>query len=421
MISPWGRILGVMTSRRRIVLGLATWLILIPLSWRAGSRADPGGARTERFLAHFFRAPLELPIVAARGVSPVEDAPILIETPKGLLQVGRIRSTSDGAWRALIFPEFRNRVGPDTRLVWHETRGNLEWVFATLFPPERLERIRKRSLWGWDREKRRFLSEIRPGLEALAGDLAAALEEALPSVLAQHGDDLNALGRRFRDLAWKSHLRDVFQSVIWPRAVEAAEPAVRAIQDEILDAFPVWALSWAVVVQALPFTDNAKVKGKIRTFLKEKALPIVQRHLPELKTAGARVIREMLHDPRVTDAFEEAFRAFQGDREVRTILSRLLDAWVVENAALREVLGDAWSRPSLQQPLRRFLNAVEPDIRDIADEILLDEDREGINPDLARVLRRQLLGEDRRWARFVPSETAGAPPRELPMSAGGVR
>ncbi|HGY91306.1 MAG TPA: hypothetical protein ENK43_09060 [Planctomycetes bacterium] len=410
-----------MTSRRRIALGLGAWLILIPLCWRAGMRADPGAARTRRFLGHFFRAPLDLPIAPADAVALVPDAPIMIETPRGLLQVGRIGSGDDGSWRAVVFPEFADLLGPESALAWHATSGNLEWVFATLFPPERLDRIRRRSRAGWRREKRRFLVDIRPGLETLAGDLAKALEEALPVVLEEHREDLNALGRLFRDLAWRSHLRQVFQSVIWPRAVEASEPAVRAIQDEILDAFPVWALSWAVVVQALPFTDNARVKAKIGDFLREKALPIVRSHLPELKAAGAEVIREMLHDPRVTDAFSQAFQAFQSHPEVRAILTRLLDDWVVENGAFRAVLRDAWSRPALAEPLRRFLSAVEPDIRGIADEILLDEQRRGINPDLARVLRRQLLREDRKWARLIPGKPGGPPPSSLPVRAGGIR
>ncbi len=410
-----------MTSRRRIALGLGAWLILIPFCWRAGTRADPGAARAKRFLGHFFRAPVDLPITLTGNVTPTDLAPVMIETREGLLQVGRIRSTDDGEWRAVIFPEFRDMVGQRSRLAWHETRGNLEWVFATLFPPERLDRIGRRSRAGWSREKRRFLADIRPGLETLAGDLAKALEKALPVVLEERRQDLDALGRLFRDLAWESHLREVFQSVIWPRAVEASEPAVRAIQDEILDAFPVWALSWAVVVQALPFTDNDRVKLKIRAFLKEKALPIVRSHLPELKAAGVRLIQEMLRDPRVTDAFSGAFQAFQSDGQVRTILSRLLDDWVVKNEEFRCVLREAWSRPALKEPLGRFLAAVEPDIRGIADEILLDDDHRGINPDLARVLRRQLLGEDRRWARLIPGETGGAPPSTLPMHAGGVR
>ena len=85
------------------------------------------------------------------------------------------------------------------------------------------------------------------------------------------------------------------------------------------------------------------------------------------------------------------------DERFKDASRRIVDTWVIKNDALKELIAGVWERPELRSPIERFIETLEPDIKAIANMILLDDKRKGLNPDLARVLRRKLLREDEDW------------------------
>ena len=60
-----------------------------------------------------------------------------------------------------------------------------------------------------------------------------------------------------------------------------------------------------------------------------------------------------------------------------------------------------------------LLEALGPTLNRAANRILLDESGRAINPDLARVLRTQVLWKDACWILVDPGRGAPAPPERI--------
>jgi hypothetical protein len=84
-------------------------------------------------------------------------------------------------------------------------------------------------------------------------------------------------------------------------------------------------------------------------------------------------------------------------------------------------LKGALTRPNVKQPLAHIVDRFERDIHNIANLILLNETHDGINPDLARVLRNRLLREDESWVLLIPGEGEAWRDEELIGEDGGTR
>ena len=172
----------------------------------------------------------------------------------------------------------------------------------------------------------------------------------------------------------------------------------------------------------MPFTGQDKVERRVREFLVEKATPIVSGKGPELRRAANEVLREAAADERTLAAIDRAVRDIGGDPRFREAMRSVLDTWLIDNPRVREVITSAWSRPDLRGPAERFLSRLEPDVHRIANGIVLNAERDGINPDLARVLRRKILRENESWVLLELDDSAtSAAPDHFTGIDGGVR
>ncbi|MCA9322270.1 MAG: hypothetical protein KDB53_16130 [Planctomycetes bacterium] len=414
-----------MRATLRIVVGVAFWIAAIFGAWTARAKIDPEGNRGARLLSHLSAQPPEYAVVFPADAPVEAGSSIKIETTDGLRAAGVVRSVVTGTEgqraRIAIYPEFEALLGPDTQLLAHETSGSVAWIVETLLPPERLGHLRTIAQARWDVEKDRFLRELTPGATRLAEDFATILREDLPSILASRREALNRMGYIVREKAWHDHLQPVFVAEVWPMVESRSAPILQEIGNRIVDEVPVWALSWSYVVQTLPFTESDRVAAKVRAFIKEQALPIVREYEDDFRKMASEILREASTNDRVMAAAQEAADAVISDEAFRQAAWQVVEAWVVENPRVRGLMSEIWQRPDLRAPVERFLRAVEPDFKRIANLVLMNEDRTGINPDLARVLRRRLLREDESWVLLVPATRRGATPDPIRGEDGGRR
>lgn len=380
----------------------------------------------DRVREHVLRAPRIYAVEFPAAADVDQGSVVRIERDGELYSAGYVAEmrVDEGVKKAriAIFPQFADRVNGATRFVSHRTDGGVAWVLQTLLPEDRMAEIRDVARSRWYREKDRFMDEIQPGVVRLGEDVIEVLREDFPRVLKERDAEFRELAVVMRERGWEDNFEGVFNEVLWPRFREKSLPTLKGVGDEIVAEFPVWAVSWAYLVENLPFGGEDKVERKVREFLVEKATPIVSAKGPELRKAANEVFREAAADERTLKAIDQAVRDIGGDPRFRKAMKGVLDTWLIANPRVREVIGSAWSRPDLRGPAERFLSRLEPDVHRIANGIVLNAERDGINPGLARVLRRKLLRENESWVLLELDDSATtATPDRFSGIDGGVR
>lgn len=410
----------------RIIAGVIFWAVAAAGARIALRTTDPDGAVTTRVVDYLSREPriFEVSFPASAPIGRANT--VRIDRDGELFSAGFVVSVEerDGARlaRIAVFPELADDVSASTRFVSYRTDGGVAWVMKTLLSETRLDEIRGIAKRRWDREKDRLMVELQPGLVRLGEDVIAVLREDFPRVLDERRDEFSTLATVMRERGWEDNFEGVFNEVLWPKFRDRSLPMLQDVGDEIVSEFPLWAISWAYVVETLPFTNNDRVEERVREFLVEKATPIIAKRAPQLREAAGEVMREAAADERTLDAVNQAVLDIGADPRFREAMRAVLDTWLIANPRVKEIISGLWRRPDLRRPAERFLGRLEPDVHRIANGIVLNAERDGINPDLARVLRRKLLREDESW---VLIEFAGpsdeALPTRLSGEDGGVR
>lgn len=415
-----------MSGFLRFFVGLAFWVTLLGLSWHYLRYNEHASAATKRLLDHVqnepqvFAAkfPLSAPIKAGN--------PVRVRVKNGFFAAGVVRSvdrteTSQLAQIA-IFPEYTPLMGAGTKLVAARTAGDVGWVVRTLLPKKTQEELRKIVEERWAREKDNLIRNLSPGVVRLMEDALALVQEELPDVTRTNKHDFDVIGVVLKEKGWENHVEDVFSAVLWPMIQERSEPMLNSLGDEIVDAFPVWSMSWAYLAESIPFTDKDRFEKKVRKFIKKKAIPILARRQSDLKSMAAGALKDTLKEERTVEALQKAGEEITSDPRFRAAATNIVRALFFENPKFQALMKGVLTRNDLRQPVDKFIESFEPAVRSAANRLLMNERRDGINPDLARVLRRKLLKEDEDWVLLdLIGGAEGEIPLVLPGSDGGRR
>ncbi|MCB9832773.1 MAG: hypothetical protein H6807_09885 [Planctomycetes bacterium] len=411
----------------RILLGASFWA-LVGLLLVRGFRDQGLLAETSRRLrSHALAEPPRFTARFPAGSPLAPGNPLRIRVENGFFAAGRIEEVGapeNGLVPVVvsIFPEYADRLGPDTRLIAARTSGDISWVVQTLLPDSRRDYIQAQLRGRWHDEKDDLLQLLKPGLKRLSADSFELLRRRLPLVVAAHRAEVDQIMEVLRERGWHGELEEVFNQVVWPLVEQRSLGLLEAIGNELVEELPVWSMSWSYVVQSMPFGSKDRLEKRLRAFLQEDAVPIVKKHGPEFEAMAREVLNETSHDERTRAATGRALTAISEDPRFNQALERLLEALVVEDQEVRAFGATIWQRADLREPLEDFLGRFEPEIKRIANSLLLDESRRGINPDLARVLRRKLLREDEDWVLLDPGAAGPGPvPAVLPGENGGIR
>lgn len=411
---------------RRPIVGLLFWIVAVAGAWRwlaSEPDARDGLARVARHVA--FPTPPVFEAEFPLGSDIRLDEVVRIESDGLWLDAGYVVSyeirPNHIATRIAIYPEFARLLRADARLESVTASGDVMWVMTTLLPKEKMDRIKSILSKAWDEDKQRLWRELEPGVMRLISDVTIALRDEMPNLVRERRADFQVLAEVVREKAWEGRLRGVFEQEIWPRVENRALPILAEIGDEITKKAPVMSLSWSFVRDRLPFTRDDAMRNELQKFIKTEVIPIVEQRRDVFKKESAELIKEALQQEKVLTELQSAATDVFADPRFRDAMRSIIETWTTSNPKVLDLLKDGFARNDIRGPIERFFDVREDDVHDIANLILLDDRGYGISPDLARVLRRKVLGESRAWIWLVPGESGEFVGQKLNAVRGGVK
>lgn len=316
---------------------------------------------------------------------------------------GRIASVPDTAPWTVGFdvdPSVARRFGAGSRVVAMNPDGDLAWVLKTLVPPDLRGNVLGELGELWEKRRAQTMTALRPYLLRLLGDIGSILGEALPAALDQHDSERRAFFKAFAEDIFSKDLGPVLEREFVTRLEERLGPLAGTIGAEIWDTVSfgdMMSLSWIATKDVFGAAQKQEMARQLALLLEKKALPVFKKHAPTaFREAGAAVI-EGFEQPAVQAAFDRAFKHTLEHDAFRDFLGSVVDTWIVRNEPLQRRLIDALESDELRKPLDDLWNAAEPLLEDALEEILTRADREGMDHQLVRVLRRVVLKKDKHY------------------------
>lgn len=390
----------------RPLIGLGTWILVLGLLgvWLLGQ--DEGGERRFHLLGETVELALSdtLPVcVVFAEAIPAETGDVLYErTGADFIPVGEVTAVNrevgrDTRVELSIYPRMARRLDAKARFTHFTATGTVAWAASTLLPRDKVELIARDA-----REtflQRRALVErlLLPHAEAMITSLWSILRVEAPLVLEGHRAEIQELLRKHHVEIVQQRLAPLWRSEIWPVVREEGGPVVRAIGEELWNELPKWALGFRLAVEQLPLVENGKASQRFQSYVKDEAVPILLTHADEILEAVQSISLHLAEDPEVGSVITTAFLRFIEDPATEDLFRRMIRELTLENERVRGMVSEAWSSPDFQDDLARALSVFENLVRRSVNAILLNESQDGINPDLARVLRTNILGRDRSW------------------------
>ena len=439
MMRPMTRF-GPWTTRRTLFVagGAAFWLVVLVL---AGVRASARSGGSS-------------PVGRAMSFAGAERWTVDAELPRGWLWPGdRVLRLHDGKFRACgeVASVQRPAVGgatatlalyPDAglphplpggaRLSLLDERGTLEWAISRIFSPERQEQLGTtlREIFS---EREGWLQQaFGPVLDEFARGVVSDVTAELTTFIVTHEDELRGLGEDLLEkvrVRWEPILRDR----LWPNVLVRLEPLGVAIGNELWSALPLSdvlaagaeSVGGSLINWALPSgyeLDEAQLDRWREGFLRDKAIPILLRHVPDALAAVEVSVDELLDDPVVQDALRASFfDDALGSPRVIGLVTEAFATAVLPNPRLRARLERLLDDQRVQRGLFDLAEQIEPRLIDLAKSLLLDDDGR-LHPELAMLVRVRLIGSEGNWILLeLPEQGAEAEAPAAPPPAGTPR
>ena len=408
-----------------VATGSVVWIALtILLAWYAAARRGAGsplGRTLELIGAGTRTIEADLP----RG-SLVPGDRVLRLDGRRFRPCGAVRSVDRPVGGATVridlFPDagLPDPLPPGTRLLLLDDRGTLEWALARVLSPERRDRLQAQfrqmvvEREGWLRQA------FGPVLKEFARGVVSDVTTELTAFVRTHQDELCSVGE---DLLARARVRwePLLRELLWPEALARLEPIGNRVGEELWAALPWGELAGAVGEQLGGSLANIVIPrayelptDQLRKwrdgFLRDTALPIVRRHLPEALAAVYDSVAKAAEDPRVQDALRASF--FEdglGNPRVIRLLSDAFAAAVLANPRLRDRLQRLLDDPRVQRGLFDLAEQLEPRLIALAKSFLLDDEGRSLHPELAMLVRVRLIGSEGNWVLLeLPAATGPA-------------
>lgn len=313
---------------------------------------------------------------------------------------GRVVSVSGSAPYVVeitLDPSLARRYGPGTRMVAMHPDGDLAWVLKTLVPPDLRNDVLADLGEIWQRQRAETFEALRPHVVALAGDLGSILGEAFPRALQQNDDERRAFFAAFRSQVFEPDLKPVLEREFLARLEEKLGPLAGEMGAEIwaqVSLGDIMSLGWIATKDVFGAADKREMARKLSVLLERKALPVFKKHAPTAFRESMAAVSEGLEEPEVQRAFDQALKSTLALPEFQRFIAAVVDTWLVKNPELHERLVEAFESDELRAPLQNLWKAAEPELEKALTEILTRPDREGMDHQLVRVLRRVVLKKD---------------------------
>ncbi len=389
-------------------MGIAIWAVLSASAVRAVLSAGPALEPVESVAAYLFTKPKTVSIGLPPGEHVAPGTGICMRGGLGYMSVGRIaRVDPAGRAEAILYPEHARQVSSGSRFLLVRNRRTPAWVVKTLFPPGLRARIQE--------DLKRFAAEHGPALlEALWPDIKSLMTEAFSIMeedflksLASRDAAVRKLIDKHKTETFQKEIMPVLRKEAWPVIREESAPLVEKIGQELWEKLPMGNLGLRWMAEKVPFTSDDLVRKRFDEYVENEALPILESHTDEFVELAQKVFARLARNKALTAALRRSVSAVGSDREFLDLLEGVFEDVFADSRKLAQCMKSRLSDPKFTAKVSGFLELLTPLLNSTADAILLDASGDGINPELARVLRTQLFQKDSCW--FLV-ESPGGPP-----------
>lgn len=393
----------------RIAIGMLLWTILIGSGVVAvvSASQEPRWHKIAGSLRSYLSPGRVVPVRVASAWDVRSGDAIFLVDPNGPTRlvgemgtVGGITAKNERQVEVILFPSAPEiGVGRYT-LIYHRADASLTGILAALLPPAKRNEVYKEISSAIAKNEDQIFAALEPALHEIATNVTPALESALEKSVTRHWAELELILAKHRgDFA--GDLATLGKEVGWPLVKEQAEPLAKQLANEIWQRVSLWRFGWRYLYGKTGLSTDALEKEWNR-FMAHDALPVIENHVRELSKVAFGVFESAIMDPRTKDTLRTALGRVVADPEFQKITGTILREAILDNTDLHNALAESFSRPVVQKSLEQAAEPLEPTLRRIGD-ILFGDGKGGLSPELARILRNQVLGKDQQWFTLEPS------------------
>lgn len=405
--------------------GAAIWLAAILVPLLVAASGETGRSPLGRALRFAGSDPHEVTAELPYG-EIFADVRILRFQDGDLRPCGHVRSVSGepvGTRDVVLelYPDagIPRPLPPGTRFWVLDRRATLEWALARVFSPDRRKRLAE--------EMKSILAErgewLRSTLSPLLDEYAQGV---VTDVAAEVGAFFESRHERLLDVGdallqkMQRRWEPIFRDRLWPRILDGLSPIAVTIGDELWQALPLGEVAAAgarsigsgAINRLLPERwelDTRQFDHWRDGYIRNTAVPIVERHLPEALAVVSGVLSEALADPEITAEIRATvMEDGLGDARVIRLLTEAFAATVMANPRIRERVGRFLDDPRLHRALVDLTDSIEPRLMQMVKQLVLDPVTGRLLPELAMLTRVRLLGREGRWILLEPPEPSAA-------------
>lgn len=272
-------------------------------------------------------------------------------------------------------------------------RSFLEAV-RTLVPAERWERIQDEWREFRLRHDAALARELEPVAAALMATALQSIAEELPGAIERHRREIEAVAARLRVEIGREQVAPLIVEELWPLAAARFAAPVEAIGRELWQKAPLMSFALRAVADRVLEDEPVRVEERWRSFVAEEAVPTLKAHQRELEAALGAALRDAMASGKVQARVAALWDDVRGDREVKALVQALARELLLENPRLQEKLRAQLEVPATRARLLRVNDRLQDFLGPVGDMLLLDASGQGINPELAYLIRLLLLRRD---------------------------
>jgi hypothetical protein len=326
--------------------------------------------------------------------------PLFLEIAPGVYEfagdVVSVNTNPSGEKRAQILWRNSSTLPQNARIEFYETPRSLVWIARTLLPPEKKKKVIDKILAHYQAESPKINAKLMPVLREVFEKSIPIIEKSALDYVRSQRSRVQGLGQKYQEELVRKKLIPLLRRDVMPIVEKHAVPVVEKIGEELWDRASLWRFGWRYAYDVLPLTNRNLVQAEWRRFVEEEAIPVVESHFDELVDVQKKIIVETTANPAVRTAIQESIESLIDDKELRALLSDILQHAIVNNQELHQVLQEVMQSEQAGQLSQQFEASLQPLANEIGVE-LFGTETDGLTPELVAVLRSQILGKDQRW------------------------
>lgn len=395
-----------MRNKTKIIIGcvvwgvclstfLALWILIPQHSWESST------SWIQKQQRRHFSLPLKLKIIFNDWVALRAGDKVYILDGDERIEIGAVYakdySAAQLAWNLYVhvYPEHKDKIGSDSKFYLQNEHGTPAWVVSKLLPQERREEMKDIIDEYLRIHTENIQKQLLPIFTEVAQESYTLLQKNFSLIMEKNKEELLKSFKEAEKKHINKELQKLWDEVIWPIILEESDPVIAPIVQKLWSKFPKAKIVMLWIYQSLPGTDNDHVQKKIEDYLQDKAIPIVEEHKEELAKLLVTITNRLSKEDKVKESFLKMFKnVFTDEALLKILKNTMVELYRINRDTLTEKLKKKWNNPQIRNSLAEISDNFEPYLIKMINHVLIDEERQ-IRPELAQVLRRQILYKDK--------------------------